>query len=221
MPNRADAELRWTVEDETVASRGLSRAAIVATAIAVADAEGFSAVSIRRVASELEARPMSLYTHIASKDDLVDLMINEVIAGVLVPEPLPGDWRAALTAIAHASYGAFAAHSWVLDAFAASTRTVPNGLRHAEQSAAATAVLGVDPPTTWTILGILDDFTIGHAIRTSMHKRVARTEPKDFDPVAFPNLARIAPDGWVVRLPNAFDLGLEVVLDGIESRFLS
>ena len=76
MPNRA-TELVW---DEKSASPegGLNRAAIVRAAIAIADAKGLDAVSIRHVAAALDVRPMSLYTHVASKDDLLDLMVNEV-----------------------------------------------------------------------------------------------------------------------------------------------
>src|SRR6188472_3619062 len=115
MPNRA-TELVW---DEKSASPegGLNRAAIVRAAIAIADAEGLDAVSIRRVAAVLDARPMSLYTHVASKDDLVDLMVDEAIADVLLPEPLPTDWREAMRAIAAQSYRAFRAHPWALEAF--------------------------------------------------------------------------------------------------------
>ena len=69
MPNRAPAELDWNAP-ATDRGRGLTRAAIVGAAVALADREGLRAVSIRRVAGELGIRPMSIYTHIASKDDV-------------------------------------------------------------------------------------------------------------------------------------------------------
>ena len=115
MPNRA-TELVW---DEKSASPegGLNRAAIVRAAIAIADAEGLDAVSIRHVAAALDVRPMSLYTHVASKDDLLGLMVNEIVGDVLVPEPLPTDWREAMRAVAVQSYRGFVAHPWALEAF--------------------------------------------------------------------------------------------------------
>src|SRR3954449_4175411 len=93
----------------------LSREAIVAAALALADAEGLDAVSIRRVAAALGARPMSLYTHIAAKDDLVDLMADAVVGEVLVEDP-PAGWRAALGAMAERSWRTFVAHPWLLAA---------------------------------------------------------------------------------------------------------
>ena len=77
MPNRAPAELDWNAS-APAAGGGLTRAAIVAAAVAIADRDGLPAVSIRRVAGELGIRPMSIYTHVASKDDLVNLMLDEV-----------------------------------------------------------------------------------------------------------------------------------------------
>ena len=65
--------------------------AIVAAAVAIADAEGLDAVSIRRVASPQRPRH-GLYTYIERKEDLLDLMADEVAAETLVPGELP-DWR--------------------------------------------------------------------------------------------------------------------------------
>src|SRR5689334_10791506 len=76
-----------------------TREEIVAAAVGLADAEGLQAVSIRRVAAALRTRPMGLYSHIARKDDLVDLMLDRVLGEVLVDQ-LPADWRQALRAIA-------------------------------------------------------------------------------------------------------------------------
>src|SRR6201994_1300076 len=66
---------------------------IVAAAIAVADAEGLAGLSMRRVAAEIGAAPMSLYRHVADKDDLVVQMMNAVFAQTRLPDPPPGGWR--------------------------------------------------------------------------------------------------------------------------------
>jgi AcrR family transcriptional regulator len=220
MPNRA-AELQWEIEADELASPGLTRAAVVAAAIALADAEGIGAVSIRRVANELGARPMSLYSHIASKDDLVDLMVDRAIGEAVVPEPLPGDWRGALTLIAHATDRTFARHGWVLDAVGPRTRVSPNALRHAEQSVTALAGLGLDRQVVWTILEIVDDYVMGHGLRSSLRARKQPGGRREIDPVLYPNLAAAAPDGRTEPLADDFAVGLEIVLDGIAARFLS
>src|ERR1700751_2906073 len=75
--------------------RGLSLSDIVDTAVAVADADGTEAVSMRRIARELRVGAMSLYWYVASKDELHQLMLERVQAESEAPEP-SGDWRADL-----------------------------------------------------------------------------------------------------------------------------
>src|ERR671922_2206935 len=72
----------------------LDRERIVAAAIALADEGGLEAVSLRKVAARLDAGPMRLYGYISTKEELFDLMVDEVHAEIL-PEEQPGDWRGA------------------------------------------------------------------------------------------------------------------------------
>ncbi|MFC7642163.1 TetR/AcrR family transcriptional regulator [Streptosporangium lutulentum] len=78
------------------------------TAIAIADREGLDAVSMRRLASELDAGAMSLYRHVANKDELVTQMVDEVFAEPELPTPGPEGWRAKLELISrgNGSWGA-------------------------------------------------------------------------------------------------------------------
>lgn len=221
MPNRA-SELDWE-EPEPAAAGALTRARVVAAAIALADAEGLDAVSIRRVASELSARPMSLYTHIASKDDLVALMLDAVSGELLVTGELPGDWRAALTAIARQSHAAYLAHPWMLHAYGRGPRVGPNLLRRAEQSAAAVAGLGAAPADAWAALTIVHEWTIGHALHTVTLREEGQLEERlrAADPGSFPLMAEVFPAGHRRSREETFALALDVVLDGIERRFLA
>ncbi|HEY7618503.1 MAG TPA: TetR/AcrR family transcriptional regulator C-terminal domain-containing protein [Solirubrobacteraceae bacterium] len=223
MPNRAPSELVWdsAAPDQAPPTRvrSLTREAIVAAAIAIADADGLDAVSIRRVAGDLGVRPMSLYTHIASKDDLLDLMVNEVIAEALVPEPLPTDWRRAVREIALRSHDAFVNHAWVVQAFAQRPRFGPNSLRHAEQSLAAVADLGLDERTAATLLAIVDEYALGHAMRTLLAPRedelrgiFAETLRGAPDLSEFPHLAA---SGAVTPSEDAFEIGLDALIEGL------
>jgi AcrR family transcriptional regulator len=225
MPNRAPSQLVWDAPAPSGGrSTGLTREAIVATAIAVADADGLDAVSIRRVAGDLGVRPMSLYTHIASKEDLLDLMVNEVVAEALVPEPLPDDWRAAIREIAVRSHDAFLAHPWTLQAFSQRPRIGPNTLRHAEQSSAAVAGLGLDERTAGTVLAVVDDYAVGHAMRAVFVPHEAQLRDllaetlRAADPSEFPHLtaAQVA-----VPLDHSFEIGLDALLEGLERTLLA
>jgi AcrR family transcriptional regulator len=221
MPNRAPAELDWNAPAPD-RGRGLTRDAVVAAAVAIADRDGLSAVSIRRVAGELAIRPMSIYTHVASKDDLVDLMVNEVVREVLLPEPLPQDWREAVSAIAHRSYDAFLAHPWTLQAVGQRPQFGPNTLRHVEQSLAAVAGLGLEPQTASIILGVVDAYTLGQAMRVALipdEDGLRRTLEETLctaDPDAFPHLAQATAGAVLGPHEGAFEVGLDALLDGFE-----
>ena len=90
----APAGLIWT-RPPTEKRERPTREAIVAAAIGLADTHGLDAVSVRRVAAALQTRPMDLYRYFARKDELIDLMVDEVIAGAVLDE-IPRDWRDAL-----------------------------------------------------------------------------------------------------------------------------
>lgn len=221
MPNRA-SDLVWDEPQDALAT-GLTRAAVIGAALEIADAEGLDAVSIRRVAAALKVRPMSLYTHIASKDDLIALMLNEVSGELLVPEPLSDDWREALRLIARRAHDAYLAHPWMLHAFGRGPRVGPNQLRRAEQSATAVAGLGLDPADAWTALRIVHEWTMGNAIHalTLREDRQLEQQLRAADPGAFPRMAEVFPAARGESHDTDFDVALEVVLDGIERRLLA
>ena len=221
MPNRA-AELLWD-EPEDAAGSKLTRVRVVQAALDIADAEGLEAVSIRRVALELDARPMSLYTHIASKDDLLALMLNEVSGRLLVPEPLPTDWREALRAIARRAYEAYVSHPWMMQAFGRGTRVGPNMLRRAEQSAAAVAAVELEPADAWVALSIVHEWTLGHALHVVTLREDLELEGqlRNAEPTEFPRMTEVFGTGREQSRDTAFEIALETVLDGIEQRFVA
>jgi AcrR family transcriptional regulator len=213
-------DLDWD-EPEPSRRTDLTRGAIVAAAIAVADRGGLEEVSIRRVAAELSVRPMTLYNHVPSKDDLVALMLNEFAEELLVPEPLPSDWRDALRTIAHRAYDAYVRHPWTMHAFGRGTRMGPNMLRRGEQSAAAIASLELDPADAWIALSIVHDWTLGHALHVVTLREDTDLEVQlgTADPAEFPRLSSVFGSGRHASRDTAFVTALETVLDGIEQRF--
>jgi AcrR family transcriptional regulator len=89
-----------------------SRAEITAAAVAVADAEGLAAVSMRRVAAELGTGAASLYRYVETRDELLDLMTDAVSGECSPPEP-SGDWLADLVAIGEQSRALLRRHPWL------------------------------------------------------------------------------------------------------------
>ncbi|MBO2456402.1 TetR/AcrR family transcriptional regulator [Actinomadura violacea] len=206
----------------------LTREAIVGKAIEIADAEGLEAVSIRRVASELGVRAMSLYTHIEAKEDLLDLMYDVVAEEVLVEDGLPDDWRAAMVEIMRKERAAGLRHPWMFELAGRSPRVGPNGLRHAEQSMAAAARLTDDPKEMLAIVTTVDHYMLGFVLREQRLREMGTTPTGEVRPSVleqayvrkllesgdFPHLNSVLDAGLFSQ--EDFDLGLKWLLDGIE-----
>jgi len=113
-------------------ARGLEVADIVAAAIAIADDEGPEAVSMRRIARELDVGTMSLYWYVSSKEELHRLMLERVQVEALAPEP-SGDWRADLRGYAGIMRAALLRHPWAIDFLGTGPPAGPNDARNAER----------------------------------------------------------------------------------------
>ncbi|MDK0518628.1 TetR/AcrR family transcriptional regulator [Streptomyces sp. ML-6] len=119
----------------------LSRADIAAAAVRIADAEGFDAVSMRKVAAELGCGTMSLYNYVPRKEDLHELMLDAVSAEYDCPTP-SGDWRADLGALARQARAMMHRHTWVPRLMSPVYGFSPNALRYLEY--ALSCLDGVD-----------------------------------------------------------------------------
>ena len=91
----------------------LSRAAIVREAIALLDAEGIEALSMRKLGARLSAGATSLYRHVATKDELMELAVDEVFGEIIVPPADSRDWRAAATEAAGSLRATALRHPWL------------------------------------------------------------------------------------------------------------
>jgi len=221
-------------------ARGLSQAEIVSTAIAVADAEGLDAISMRRIARELGAGAMSLYWYVGSKDELLDLMMESIEAEIEVPEP-SGDWRADLRAFAHRTRAGMSRHRWVLE-FISRPPTGPNDARNLERLLAMLAGLDLDARTTLGIIETVGTYVRGAVMREAQEIRGEREQElaeanltaeelsaeraryRDWFEASgrYPQIARLMkedfdPDDPATR-DERFEFGLACVLDGIAAR---
>lgn len=158
-------EIRGPIWTRPAAARPerLTREAVVACAVKIADREGLEAVSVRRVAAELSARPMSLYSFFNRKDDLVDLMVDHVLGEMLLAEMPSGGWRDSLRAVLHRQIAVGRRHPWVMSVFGARAPIGPNAARHAEQSFEAIAGLGLPPERALRLLRVVDTYLWGFA----------------------------------------------------------
>jgi AcrR family transcriptional regulator len=107
----------------------LTRDQIVQAALRIVRAEGIDAVSMRRIATEFDTGPSSLYAHVANKDELLQLMFDEMCGTITVPQPDPARWREQVKELARSGYQAMLDHNDLARAALATIPTGPNAMR--------------------------------------------------------------------------------------------
>ncbi|MDA3645005.1 GntR family transcriptional regulator [Saccharopolyspora indica] len=117
---------------------------IAATGVEIADAEGSGAVSMRRIAAELGVSPMSLYRHVANKDELLRAMIRAVFRERPLPESPPRGWRAQLELVCRLQWELFRDHPWLAGALSLTRpMPIPEAMAHTEWTLRALDGLGL------------------------------------------------------------------------------
>lgn len=231
-------ELIWTRPEPGGRRPKFTRAQIAQAALEIADAEGFAAVSMRRIAGELGAGTMTLYYYVRTKDELVALMDDAIMGEVLIPsDELPSHWYDALCAIAIRTWDVLMRHPWSLHSLQ-NAQAGPNAMRHFEQSLAALAGTTLDAPGKFALLSMVDDYVHGNVLRsaevqaggsdTEMADEVMRFAQEQFASGEFPHTQALYdggdPRGVFGRLlggrsaRDRFRYGLAVLLDGAAAR---
>jgi AcrR family transcriptional regulator len=217
----------------------LSRDDIVAAAISIADRFGAEAVSMRKIAQLLQAGAMSLYWHLASKEHLIELMLDAIQGEIYVPEPT-GDWRADLRANACSVRSVLIRHRWVIDFFGSRPPLGPNTLRGLDKVLAMFDGLDIDLATAINAVQAVNTYVSGAVIRELQEIRTQREQDEvvSADNEYFEKLAewkqRLAESGKFGRFirmleddidPDSddtrderFEFGLDCLLEGIAVR---
>ncbi len=134
-----------------------------AAAVRIADAEGLDALSMRRLATELGAPTMTLYYYVRTKDELLSLIQDAVMAEVTFPVDVvfPDDWKEAIIAVATRSRDVLLRHPWV-SGIGDGPSIGPSSVRHFEQSLQALA--GLDQPfaVKLDVLSAVDEYVFGY-----------------------------------------------------------
>ena len=190
----------------------LSREKIAAVALAIADKEGFEAVSMRHVAQDLKVGTMSLYYYVKTKDDLIAAMDDALMSEALLPS-LPKGWQRAIIEIAKRTHAVFIRHPWALVAILSAPPGL-NAMRHMEQCLEALAQTSMTHKQKITLLATVDDFVFGHALREAATN--ATTDmgfaAAQLTTGAFPRLAETFGSGRIDANKDRFERGLRALL---------
>lgn len=211
----------------------LTRERIVAAAIAIADAEGLPALSLRGVAARLGAPVMSLYRHVASKDALLLQMTDVALAEEILPAQRPRGWRTALELAARASWRGIKRHPWLVRTLTLSRpHPLPNAIVYADWVLGALRDRGIDAQTRMRLHVILHGFIQGLAVNleseaeavsaTGLHHDAwVDSQLEGFHALAasgrYPAFAATLDEldaGFTLDFDELFELGLAALLDG-------
>jgi DNA-binding transcriptional regulator YhcF (GntR family) len=212
----------------------LSRTRIVRAAVAIADAEGIDALSMRRVANELGAGAMSLYRHVPGKEELLLLMRDAVFGERPLPAVPPEGWRDQLELSSRSLWAMYRRHPW-LARTASLTRPSAgvNQMPYSEWNLRALSDAGLDDPTIFRLHLALFGFVHGWASSLEIEHREAAetgTTPADWliareaetravmESGAFPVSVRVFLQQEIdFDLDEIFETGLARLLDGIQT----
>lgn len=212
-------------------SGALTLGRIVEAAVAVADGEGLAALSMRRVAAELGVATMSLYRHVADKDDLLVRMMDTVIAGHPLPAAPPPGWREPLELAARQLWGVFRAHPWLAPALSMTRpQLITSALSYSEWGLSALHRNGLDLQTAFTAHLMLLNYIRGLAVNLEAEREAEAQSGLDseewmdtqepevvasFGEGPYPMLALLAERGYDFGLDDLFEFGLQRLLDGL------
>ncbi len=211
---------------------GITRDALTAAALAVLAREGLDALTMRRVAAELDVQAASLYWHVRNKDELLDLLADAVIADADFSAP-DGPWREQVRILAHRYRDHLRSHRDAARVVAGRFVIGPNSGRAMEQSLAIFRSAGFSPANAAAALYLVSVVYVqGFALQEAVPMRAVEATggtPSDAMDVVAAELAALPPaqfpslvesTGYLVslNLDDRFAWGLECVLDGLEIR---
>ncbi len=208
---------------------------LVETAVAIADAEGIEAVTVRRLARDMGVAAMSLYTYVANKTDLVELMIDQVYQEPPERPPAEDGWRARVAAVAEDNRALYRRHPWMAEVFSERPPLGPGVLAKYERELRALEGLGLSDVEQDAALTFLLNFVRAAArdeIQAARLQRATAMTNRDWweaqaevvaalvDPAAYPTASRVGGTageaiGGAYSAASAYDFGLGRVLDGL------
>ncbi|RSN05567.1 TetR family transcriptional regulator [Nonomuraea sp. WAC 01424] len=225
-------ELLWR-DAEREPRPGLSLGRIVRAAVELADAEGLEGLSMRKVADRLGFTTMSLYRHVPGRDQLVDLMRDEVLGEALAtaPDAAPdagGGWRGRLEEAAWRAWELRMRHPWLAEVRGSRHLPGPNAVAHYDHMLGALTGTALRPSEVVAVVGLLGRFVDAEALlraetrreegrsgvseqewwgaRDSLYERLDR----------YPALSRLWETGGWDEPEDSFTFGLRRLLDGVE-----
>ena len=206
-------------------SSSLSRGRVLAGAVALADEIGIEALTIRKLATALGTKPMTIYHYVSSKEEIIDGMVEIVFAEIERP-PSEGDWLAALRRRCVSARTVLNRHQWAAPLMESRTSPGPENLGHHEATLACMRRGGLSWQMTAHAYAILDAFVYGFALQEAALPAQAEGEFVEvaaeisaaFDTEAYPHLVGLTVEHVLqpgYEFGDSFDFGLDLILNAL------
>lgn len=217
-----------TIETDSRAQlRGLlTREHVLRAAVLLADEEGVASLTMRKLAAKLGVKAMSLYHHVANKDEVLDGMVDIVFSEIELP-PSGADWKASMRQRAFSARQALTRHAWALGLLDSRANPGPATLRHHDAVIGSLREAGFSAEMTAHAFSALDSYIYGFALQelnlpfdTSEElEEVAETILQQVPAGSYPHLTELMVEHALkpdYAYANEFEFGLELILDGLE-----
>lgn len=204
----------------------LTRERVLLAAIDLADTGGFEALSMRKLGQALGVEAMSLYNHVANKDDLLDGMVDAVF-GEIGPPPSGADWKLAMRRRAIAARAVLSRHPWAIGLLDSRLKPGPATLQHHDAVIGCLREAGFSIAMTAHAYSLLDSYIYGFALQqrslpfeTSEEVvEVAERILQQFPAAAYPYLFELTVKHALrpgYDYAAEFEFGLDLILEGLE-----
>jgi AcrR family transcriptional regulator len=203
-----------------------TRAQLLHAAIDLADKRGIESLSMRKLSQELGGGTMSLYNHIANKDDLLDGMIDAVFSEVDLPAH-EDSWKTAMRERAISMRVAMTRHPWAVGLMESRRTPGPATLRHHDAVIGCLLDAGFSIQLTAHAFAALDSYIYGFALQERSlafgtpeeTSQLAKAFLLQFPTKEYPRLATLTIEHVLqpgYDYGNEFEFGLDLILDGLE-----
>lgn len=205
----------------------LTHSRIVDAAMTLADAEGLSALTMRRLGQAMDVEAMSLYKHVTDKDALLDMLLERVLEAIELPQP-GDDWRAAMRRRAMSARAVFAKHSWAVGLLESRAQdSSPRRLDYFDRILGALRAAGFSNQLAMRAFAMLDAYIYGYILQ---QHSLAFRDDADLQEVGedllrqmanrYPHLVAVTQDVLAAGYDHGaeFAFGVELLLDAFERR---
>jgi AcrR family transcriptional regulator len=215
------------IDPKTKPRTPLSRERVLRTALALADAGGIDSLSMRRLGEELGVEAMSLYNHVANKDDILDGIVDLVFSEIALPAERR-EWKRAMRRRAISAHEALLRHPWAPSLMQSRTKPGPATLRHHDSVLGSLRKAGFTLVMAAHAVSVIDGYVYGFALQQinlplQSREQVAEVGQDILRQMAgeYPHLAEMITKHAMkpgYDYSKEFEFGLDLILDGLERR---